>query len=204
MLTLNNITCEKGGRVLFENLGFTVGDCCLVAIRGANGCGKTTLLNVIAGLQKPAKGQILYANEDVLGEHYEEYCSIIQYIGHKNSMKPYLTVEENMNYWASLRGNEVVVPAAMRYFALDYVKDVLFSRLSAGWKRRVALSRLMLWKSEIWLLDEPFTNLDEETKTKTAGLITARLEQGGSVIIATHENIPVDNVREINLEEFRT
>ena len=72
MLTLNNITCSKGGRILFTNLSYTIGDCCALLIKGENGSGKTSLLNIIAGLAKPDKGDILYANEKVNGRHWPE------------------------------------------------------------------------------------------------------------------------------------
>ena len=202
MLTLNNISCEKGGKVLFKNLGFTIGDCCLLVVRGGNGSGKTSLLNIISCLSKPSEGEILYANEDVRGDHWQEFCQIIQYIGHKNTIKSNLTVEENLQFWANLRDSPELVQAAIRFFDLDEFANVKCHKLSAGWQKKVALAKLIACKSEIWILDEPFVNLDDRAKRKLTGLIEARCDQGGSVIISTHEDIPIENYCEINIEEF--
>ncbi len=202
MLTIDNISCERGGKTLFKNLGFTLGDCCILAVRGPNGSGKTSLLNIISCLLTPNSGTILYANEDVKGEHWPEYCEIIQYIGHKNAIKPQLTVTENLLFWAKIRGSKELVPAALAYFDLGQVANVPCAKLSAGWQRRVGLARLIACKSEIWLLDEPFTNLDDDIKNKLVGLISARAEQGGAVIIATHDDIPIENIAELDLRDF--
>lgn len=202
MLTLNNISCEKGGKVLFENLGFTIGDCCTLILRGDNGSGKTSLLNIIAGLATPANGRILYANEKVNGDHWAEYCSIIQYIGHKNAIKLQLTVRENLEFWAILRNCEGRVDAAMSFFDLEAYADVPCYKLSVGWQKKVALAKLLACKSEIWLLDEPFSNLDEDTQLKLASMIETRCEQGGSVILTAHGKVPVRNAAEIYLGDF--
>ncbi|MCE3233213.1 MAG: ccmA [Rickettsiaceae bacterium] len=202
MITLSNIECSKAGRVLFKNVGFTIGDRCALVIRGSNGAGKTSLLNIISGLAKPSAGEILYANQKVNGKHWEEYCSIINYIGHKNAIKPQLTVKENLDFWVELRGSDGRVDAAMSFFGLTPYADTPCGKLSVGWQKKVALARLLTCRSEIWLLDEPFTNLDEDTKLRLASIINTRCEQGGSVIIAMHDKVHIEHALELNLEDF--
>lgn len=204
MLTLENITCRRAGRVLFENLGFTLGDNCILVIRGENGCGKTTLLETISCLRKPEEGRVLYANKNVIGENYQEYCDIITYVGHRTAVKPQLTVQENIEFWAGLKGNGEAVSAAIFFFGLREYKDTLCSSLSAGYKKRVALARLMVSNSEIWLLDEPFTNLDGFGKNALATLIASRVERGGAVIITAHGDVPFGSYAEIDLGDFRS
>ena len=202
MLSLNNITCEKGDRRLFKGLSFTLGDCCCLVIRGDNGSGKTSLLKVIAGLDDPADGEVLYANEKIKGEHFSEYCSMIQYVGHKNAIKPELTVRENIEFWAQLDGSDMAVDAAISFFDLEQYENTQCRKLSAGWKKRVALARLLACKSEIWILDEPFANLDKDMSLRLASVIKTRIGQGGIVIIAAHGDIPVENAYEIYLKDF--
>jgi heme exporter protein A len=204
MLTLENISCYRSGRILFKKLGFTLGDSCILIIRGENGCGKTTLLETIACLRKPEQGAVLYANKSVLGENYKEYCDIITYVGHRSAVKPQLTVYENIEFWASLKGNSAAVNAAIFFFGLSDYKNTLCANLSAGYKKRVALARLMVSNSEIWLLDEPFVNLDEFGRNALATLAASRIERGGSVIITAHGDVPFGSYAEINLEEFRS
>lgn len=202
MLTLKNISCKRGEKTLFKNLSFTIGDRCALVIRGANGSGKTSLLNIIACLSSPSEGEILYANENVTGKHWKEYCSIIQYIGHKNALKPQLTVLENLQFWAKLRDSDERLNAALSFFDLDKYKHTPCGKLSQGWQKKAALARLLALPSEIWLLDEPFTNLDEDTKLKLNSIIETRCENGGSVILAAHGAVNINNSVELNLEDF--
>ena len=140
MLTLNNISCKKGEQVLFKNLSFTIGDSCAVIIRGSNGSGKTSLLNIIACLSSPYEGEILYANAKVTGEHWKEYCGIIQYVGHKNAVKPQLTVRENLRFWADIRGTDEGINAAVSFFDLDNFLNTPCGKLSQGWQKKVSES----------------------------------------------------------------
>lgn len=202
MLTIDNLTCTRGGKTLFRHLGFTLGDRCALLIRGANGSGKTTLLKTIACLIHPQDGHILYANERITGDHWPEYCQIIQYIGHQTAVKPQLTVRENLDFWVKLRHSEGRVEAALSFFDLVPYADTLCGKLSQGWQKKVALARLLACSGEIWLLDEPFVHLDDDSKVKLTSLINTRCEQGGSVIIATHEPVKVEHAVEIHLEDF--
>jgi len=202
MLTLENLSCSRGNNVLFKNLGFTVGDSCLLVVRGGNGSGKTTLLETIACLRKPCEGSVLYANKNVSGEHFKEYCDIVQYVGHKRAIKMQMTVYENLEFWASLKNNNAAIDAALSFFSLGEYKNTLCAELSRGYQKRVALARLMVTNSEIWLLDEPFVNLDEDGANTLATLISAKCENGGSAIITAHGNLPLKNYSEIHLEEF--
>ena len=205
MLTLDNITCIRGGKLLFRHLGLTVGDCCLVAVTGANGSGKSSILRIMAGLLRPTEGTVLYANEPIDGEYALEYCDILHYIGHKSGLNGYMTVRENLTFWAALRGNvNAMLGAALHFFELEAVQDVPVGRLSMGWQKRVTLARLLLRQSEIWLLDEPYAYLDAQGSRLLDGLIQARIDQGGSVVIATNDTITLPGCYELALGEFQS
>jgi heme exporter protein A len=203
MLTLENLSCSRAGNTLFKNLGFTIGDNCILVISGKQGSGKTTLLETLACLRKAKEGRVLYANKNVRDGHYKEYCDIIQYIGHKSAVKMQLTVGENLKFWAVLKNNIAAMPAALAFFGLEKYTDVPCGTLSAGYQKRVSLARLMVTNAEIWLLDEPFTDLGEEEAHILATLIMARCERGGSVIITANGAVPFKDYTAIELAEFR-
>lgn len=203
MLTLDNITAKREDRVLFENLGYTVGDYNIIQIKGENGAGKSTLLKIIAGIFQPDEGQVLYALEKIKGEHYAEYCDIFQYLGHKLGLKSNLTVYENIEFWAKLKNCELMIDAAIEYFELTPHKNKRVNQLSAGLQKRVALSKVMCCHCEMWLLDEPYVNLDDRGKTLLSELIKVRCREGGVAIIASHEDINIENTQIIDIADFQ-
>lgn len=205
MLSLLNISCKRDNKVLFKNLSVTLGDCCIISIVGENGIGKSTLLKTIAGLITPYKGEILYANEKIKGEHFKEYCSIINYLGHELALKPELTVLENLKFWEKIKNTPLRIDAAVKYWDLQKFIDVPVRKLSAGWKKKVALARILISEAEIWLLDEPFVNLDDKSKGKLVGMIDARLQQGGTVIFTGHDDkLPIKKYHTLNLNDWRS
>ena len=109
----------------------------------------------------------------------------------------------NLTFWAGMRGNAIeLVAPALHFFKLEPVADMPLGKLSMGWQKRVILARLLTRKSDIWLLDEPYTFLDKEGKFLLDGLIKARVDQGGSVLIASNDPIALEGAVELNLQDF--
>lgn len=200
MLTCENIACRRGDRLVFEHLGVTIGAGTPLVLRGANGSGKSSLLKIMAGLNRPEQGRVLWDKEPI--GYYADYGQAIHYIGHDNALKPQLTVLENLMFWASLREAEIMAPAALTYFRLEDKADMPVNWLSAGWKRRVALATLLASQAKLWLLDEPTTNLDEEGKEILQNVMNTRLEQGGMIVIATHAVELVPKASMLHLSDF--
>ncbi len=173
--------------VLFEGLGFCLNEGALLLVAGANGSGKSSLLAIIAGLLPPRAGSIDWC--DIPIHDPSDYESTCVYIGHKNALKSEATVLENISFWASLSGNEMLIPAAIHYFNLEQYLSYPCGELSQGWQRRVALTRLITCPAPLWLLDEPGSNLDRDGQTLLAELIRSRTGQGGIVIMAAHGEI---------------
>jgi len=177
MISVKNLEYRRGERIILQNLSFDVQPSSGLVITGANGSGKTTLLKILAGLLVPTLGEI-EIQEDIL------------YIGHKNAMKEEFSVLENLQFWAGLAGNDMLIPTALSYFQLEDYADLPHKALSHGLQRRVALARLIFSPQKTWLLDEPFAHIDKETMLCLRNLITTRVEQGGIVILSSHQ--PVD------------
>ena len=129
--------------------------------------------------------------------YYADYLHQVSYVGHKNGIKSELTVSENLNVAKELlkSHNGFSPEKAMHRFGLKGYEDTLAGKLSSGQRRRVALSRLLFSNARLWVLDEPFTSIDEEGKQLIKQVIEAHLESGGMVIVATHEPIKITNFK---------
>jgi heme exporter protein A len=201
VLTFENLTYSKNHKKIFENLGYTVSLNSCLLLTGKNGSGKTSLLKIIAGIIKADSGKILWNNQDV-SKFYTEFSNDIQYIGHKNFLKPKLTVLENLSFYSRLKDSEMLIPSAIRYFGLEEIIDTEIYKLSQGWQKKVLLSKLLCCPSAIWLLDEPTTNLDKQGKELLFNLIGGRIRDGGMVIAATHEDMLLALGNKLCLEDF--
>lgn len=200
MLTCHNLRAIRGEKLLFDHLGFTLKPGMALVLRGANGCGKTTLLRMLAGLMPPSAGTITWQKKSVY--HNAEYNEVMAYIGHNNALKRELSVYDNLQYWAALHGTEMLVPAAIQFFGLLAMSEMPVGQLSAGWQRRVALARLLAIPSLIWLLDEPAANLDMEGVEMLEGLIATRIKQGGIVVLSSHAHTLPAQTATLELDDF--
>lgn len=204
MLSLNNLTYILPNGRGFKNLSFTLGDCCLVVIKTNNPILATSLLEIIVGLKKSHNGNILYANENVKeSRYYAEFCEMTNYIPRNSYLKPYLTVYDNISFWSSLRGDRQQIEAALSFLGLSGFKNKYLKTLSLDSQKRAAIAMLLARKSEIWLLDNPHNDLDNENKIKLNAIINSRIGQGGMVIAATDETIGLSDFFTIDLDDFR-
>ena len=182
-LSGRGVRCIRGGREVFAGLDFHVETGEALAIVGANGAGKTSLLRQIAGLLTIASGTIALAGGDAELTLIEQ----AHYLGHRDAMKPALTVTENLTFWADFLGGEATDPAdCIEAIGLSHAAQLPAGFLSAGQRRRLSIARLLAVWRPIWLLDEPTSALDLASQRIFAGLMTNHLGHGGIIIAATH------------------
>ncbi|MEE4299646.1 MAG: cytochrome c biogenesis heme-transporting ATPase CcmA [Pseudomonadales bacterium] len=190
VLELADLACERDDRVLFDGLALRVSAGEAVQVRGANGAGKTTLLRCIAGLHVDYSGtvRILGATDDAGREG-------LLFFGHRTGLSSALTAAENLAWSGALGGVEQeagAIAAALARVGLAHWDDVPCQQMSAGQQRRVALARLVLGigRLPLWLLDEPFTALDDAGIAMVVELMREQLAHGGAVLFATHQEAP--------------
>ena len=152
------LTCQRGGRLVFSDLDFTVGAGEALLLTGANGSGKSSLLRIMAGLLTPAEG-VLRLEGTAVTEDPDNWRASLAFVGHHDPVKPVMTVRENLSFWARLAGSDRL-DDALDAFGLADLADTPGRFLSAGQRRRTNLARLLVSQSRIWLLDEPSTALD--------------------------------------------
>lgn len=186
--SFDNLTLERAERLVAEGLSARVRSGEVLLLTGPNGSGKSSLLRALAGLTLPAKGRIAWDGADIRTDadaHRARLC----FLGHQDAVKPGLTTEENLRFWADAAGGDA--RAALAVFNLAGLADRPARFLSAGQRRRLALSRLALRRRDLWLLDEPTTALDADSRAAFLGLLQQHLRQGGMAVIATHEDLGV-------------
>ena len=195
MLEAQGLAAFRGERLVFERLGFTLADGGALLLTGPNGSGKSTLLRLLAGLVRPAAGALLWDGADALAD-LTEHAGRVAYVGHLDAVKPGLTVAENLAFW----GSPGAVQTVLEVYDLRRLSDLPARMLSAGQKRRLALTRLELTWAPIWLLDEPTLGLDAASVAVFGERLEAHRIGQGCVIAATHLPLPLPGAAELSLK----
>jgi heme exporter protein A len=182
-LTASNLACRRSGRDVFAGVSFSIAAGELLAIRGRNGAGKSSLLRTIVGLVRAADGQLALEAGDpelTIGEQ-------AHYLGHQDALKPSLSVRENLQFWTDFLGAGAAgTSEPLAKVGLDTLADLPAAYLSAGQRRRLSIARLLAVERPIWLLDEPTSALDATAQQSLTELMRAHLGGGGLILAATH------------------
>lgn len=187
MLTVSGLSLSRGERRLFSGLSFRLEAGAALALTGANGAGKTSLLRAVAGLIRPDSGVIRMD-----GGAAREHPGALHLLGHADGLKPARTAREELTFQALWLGGDVAgIDRAVDRLGLAPLLDLECRRLSAGQRRRLALARLIAAPRPLWLLDEPLAPLDARWRTAAGELMAGHLAQGGALIAAVHDPLPV-------------
>jgi len=189
MLTVEKLQCTRGERTLFKDISFKLENSQLLYVQGANGTGKTTLLRTLCGLIHPHAGSVRWNSQDIR-TLVEDYSCQVLYIGHLIGIKEDLTAVENLQFAATLSGIDISREQAIEaLMQVDIARcaDLPTRVISQGQKRRVTLARLWLQKNPLWVLDEPFTALDDAAIKVVTKHIEAFINTGGMVVFTSHQ-----------------
>ena len=191
-LQAHQLTCVRGERRLFRGVGFEINAGDALRVVGGNGSGKTSLLRILCGLTLAAEGEVRWHGRNIRALR-EEFCRNLIYLGHANGVKDDLLAWENIVVASTLSGNPVTqrdAVHALKQLGLGRAVSLPTRVLSQGQRKRVALARLQLSTSTpLWILDEPFTALDQNSVFELCSTINRHLANGGMVIYTTHQEI---------------
>jgi len=199
-LEATDLACIRGGRLVFSGVSFRVEGGQVLAVTGANGSGKSSLLRLIAGLLRPSGGSFR-----VQGGTEDD--GAIHYLGHADALKPALTLRETLRFWSKVyrqQGRVALDPdfdEAAEKVGLIHALDLTVGVLSAGQRRRAGFARLLLSPRPLWLLDEPTSSLDRDGEALLGSLMRGHLSGGGMVVAATHQDLPIEAHATIHLGE---
>jgi heme exporter protein A len=200
-LEVRGVACSRGGARLFRDVSFALVPGEWLAVRGPNGCGKTTLLRCASGLTRPDAGDVLWDGRDAR-EDPGPFRAQLLYAGHAAGIKDDLSAMENLRDALALRAAPPAGDAlrgALAQVGLERHRHLPARRLSAGQRRRIGLARLALDPATLWALDEPLTALDDAGQAIFSNLLELHLARGGFALIATHHEVAPAPSRELRL-----
>lgn len=184
LLSLANVACLRGGRLLFEDMNLTLAPGGAMVLTGPNGVGKSSLIRIAAGLLRAAAGRVERNGGAALAD---EGLALDQR----------LTLRRALGFWARLDG--VYTAAGMAAMDLSYLADVPVRMLSTGQRKRAVLARVIASGAPLWLLDEPANGLDTEGQGRLADAMAEHRRRGGAILAASHQPIGLDDAQRIAL-----
>ncbi len=198
-LEAENAGCDRSGIPVVRGASFTLKPGEAIQLFGANGSGKTSLLALFAGHIRLAEGRVRWRDGEGVAQAAPFGHSLL-FLGHEVSVKPALTAEENLFFWANIYGADGIdakrnVIDALARVGMSNFRSIRAGRLSAGQRRRIDLARAFLVRREVWLLDEPAAAVDNKGAALIGDMISEHLACGGIAVIATHDKLKVASRR---------
>jgi heme exporter protein A len=191
-LCVEKVHVWRGDRHVLRGVSLDVHPGELMHVSGPNGTGKTTLLRVVCGLLRPEKGSVAWQGRSIIATA-AEYQSALAYASHEPALKSDLTALENLRFTVGLkrRVTAVELRSSLDRTGVAHCADLPARVLSAGQRRRVAMARVLAFRADIWLLDEPFTNLDASGSSLLSALLAEHVGQGGLALVVAHHDLNV-------------
>lgn len=206
VLEIISVYFYRNKRLIFDNFNLKLKKSQIMILIGGNGAGKTSLFDLVVGVLEPMKGIIKIDKTPVMDLDSKKRITFT-YLGHKDCLKENLTIEENIMNWVKISGKKFEKPKIekiLKYFGLQDIKNSLVGNLSQGQRKKVSLSKLVFNNNKLWLLDEPFNGLDNNSIKKTIMLIEKHSKTGGSILLANHINIDINNSKKIFIKSKKT
>jgi len=191
-LEVERVHVWRGDRHVLKGVSLRLGSGELLHISGPNGTGKTTLMRVVCGLLRPEQGTVSWLGQSILRVR-EQYQAALAYASHEPALKGDLTALENLRFAVGLKRRITAadITASLERTGVAGCADLPTRVLSAGQRRRVAMARVLAMRASLWLLDEPFTNLDAGGVELMSGLLQAHVEGGGSALVVAHHELKI-------------
>jgi heme exporter protein A len=200
-LCVEKVHVWRGDRHVLQGVSAQIQPQELLHISGPNGTGKTTLLRVVSGLLRPEQGSVTWLGQSIAAIR-TDYQAVLAYASHEPALKGDLTALENLRFAVGLKRRVTVdeLRAALARTGVAGCADLPARVLSAGQRRRVAMARVLAMRATVWLLDEPYTNLDAAGSGLISELLQTHVAGGGLALVVAHQELKVNcNIRRMEL-----
>ena len=201
MIIVKNLSVERLDKKIFENINLSLTSGCITILKGKNGSGKTTLLKTILNIIEPSAGSIYWKGK-LLKKNLYDYYNNVTYIADKTSSLTKLTVKDNINIWKKFfisNINDAQIETALKTLKLDNYLNKKVGTLSFGETKKLEFLRLIMENKKVWILDEPLSNLDEDSIELMKQTFEDHCSKEGSIIFSSHQNPGIYVTEEINL-----
>jgi heme exporter protein A len=192
-LGVEGVHVWRGDRHVLKGVSLVLGPRQLLHVSGPNGSGKTTLLRVVCGLLRPEQGQVSWGGQPISNVR-SEYQGALAFASHEPALKGDLTALENLRFSVGLkrRVSAAELLASLQRTGAAGCADLPARVLSAGQRRRVAMARVLAMNASLWLLDEPFANLDAAGSELLSVLLREHVQAGGAALVVAHHDLAID------------
>ena len=201
MLLTKNISLFRDDKKIFENVNLSLGSGKILGLKGKNGSGKTSLIKTILCILEPTSGSVFWKGKNLEKNFYDFYNNVT-YIADKTSSLKQLTINENIKIWKNIflsKINNDQIENILQTLKLDSYKNKKANILSFGETKKLELLRLIIENKKIWILDEPFTNLDTEAVDVVKQTFEDHCRKEGSIIFSSHQNVQINTTEDLLL-----
>ena len=190
MILVKDLSIERSNKKIFENINLSLSPGKIILLKGRNGSGKTTLLKAIINIIEPTSGSIFWKGK-ILSKNLYDFYRNVTFIADRTSSLRKLTVQENINIWKKIFISKITnsqIENILKTLKLDFYLNQKVSSLSFGETKKLELLRLIIEDKKIWILDEPLSNLDDETIDIIGQTFQDHRYKDGSIIFSSHQN----------------
>ena len=201
MLIVKDLSIERLDKKIFENINLSLSPGNITILKGKNGSGKTTLLKAILNLLEPSFGSIYWKGK-LLKKNLYDFYNHVTYIADTTSSLRKLTIKDNINIWKKFfisNINDAQIETALKTLKLDNYLNKKVGALSFGETKKLEFLRLIIENKNVWILDEPLSNLDEDSIELIKQTFEDHCSKEGSIIFSSHQNPGIYVTEEINL-----
>ena len=201
MLLVNNLSFYRNDKKIFENLNLSLSIKQIKQIKGKNGSGKTTFLNVILNILEANSGEIFWEGKNIKKNLFSFYNEITFIMDHNSSTR-HLTVMDNIKFWKELSSSKIKydeILLLLKAFDINNYLNTKVMYLSSGEIKKLELLRLILEQKKLWVLDEPYNHLDEYSIEILNQTFIDHLKRDGIIIFASHFEPNINNLQTLDL-----
>tara|TARA_B000000477_G_C6028654_1_gene200794 strand:- start:28 stop:633 length:606 start_codon:yes stop_codon:yes gene_type:complete len=201
MLLINNLSFSRNDNIIFQNLNLSLSNRSITQIRGKNGSGKTTFINVVLNFLESKTGEIFWEGKNIKKNIFNFYNKTTFIMDH-NTCTRKMTVLDNINFWSRLSSSKLTkdeIVLLLETFNIQKYQNIKTMYLSSGEIRKLELLRLILEQKKLWILDEPYNHLDDLSIEILNQTFIDHINKDGVILFTSHLKPSIDNLEVIDL-----